>query len=292
MFQSLFHLKPILPDNDLENVLSPTELTFPGFVPNDDQLTVAQKVVKGTEPVLNIEGPPGTGKTSLAIAIIQLLIKQSPDVRILVCGPSNKSADRVAELLNKMLAESNDIDDSILWVLRVYSTPLEQTHKSCEVPNALHVLAETPTESNKDLLAQLQMKEDELVLLQGKRPEKTRGFIQKAIGKIRKRLQAKCFESRQPNVVITTCYGSGSHWLQGYDFTHVIIDEVGQAQIVEALFACAQISKMNAKQIMLVGDRHQLTPVILSNGVAGLILSTCLSAILEDSQMVLWIRLR
>ncbi len=70
--------------------------------------------MKGTEPVLNIEGPPGTGKATLAIAIIRLLIKRNPDERILVCGPSNKNADRVAELLNKMLTESKDIDDSTL----------------------------------------------------------------------------------------------------------------------------------------------------------------------------------
>ncbi|MCP3683320.1 MAG: hypothetical protein GY861_11580 [bacterium] len=93
------------------------------------------------------------------------------------------------------------------------------------------------------------------MMLQGKGPEEIKGTIQKAhelikeIAEIRKRLQAICFENRQPNVVITTCYGSGSHWLQGYDFTHVIIDEVGQAQIVEVLFACDQTSKMNAKQI-------------------------------------------
>ncbi len=298
MFEALFHLKPIPPDHNLENTVTSGEMTFPGFVPNDDQLMVAQKVVKGTEPVLNIEGPPGTGKTSLAIAIIRLLVKKNPDVRILVCGPSNKSADRVVELLNKMLTESSDIDDSTLRVLRVYSTPLEQIQKSGEVPNALHVLAEKLTPGNRHELEDLKMKQDELELLQGEGPEEVRGFTQKAhdlikeISEIRKRLQAICFETRQPNVVVTTCYGSGSHWLQGYNFTHVIVDEVGQAQIVEALFACTQISKMHAKQVILVGDRHQLTPIILSIGVAGLILSTCLSATLEDSRMVLRIRLR
>ncbi|MCP3681216.1 MAG: hypothetical protein GY861_00870 [bacterium] len=191
-----------------------------------------------------------------------------------------------------------DVDDSTLRVLRVYSTPLEQTHKTRNVPNVLHILAETPMDNNKELLAELRAKEDELMILQGKGPEEIKGIIQKAhevikeIAEIRKRLQTICFDNRQPNVVITTCYGSGSHWLQGYDFTHVIIDEVGQAQIVQALFACDQISKMNAKQIILVGDRHQLTPIILSLGIAGLILSTCLSAILEDSGMVVRIRLR
>ncbi len=48
------------------------------------------------------------------------------------------------------------------------------------VPNALHVLAERPTAGNRDELADLQMKEDELALLQGKGPEEVRGFTQKA----------------------------------------------------------------------------------------------------------------
>ncbi len=65
-------------------------------------------------------------------------------------------------------------------MLRVYSTPLEQTHKTCKVPNVLHILAETPTDNNKELLAELQAKEDELMIMQGKGPEEIKGIIQKA----------------------------------------------------------------------------------------------------------------
>ncbi len=117
LFQAMFHLRPILPDNNLENTISAKELAFPGFVPNADQLRIAQKVMKRTEPILNCEGAPGCGKTQTVVAIIRLLIKQSPETKILVCGPSNRSADRIVELLNKMLAESDDIDDSTLQVL-------------------------------------------------------------------------------------------------------------------------------------------------------------------------------
>ncbi len=298
MTEALFYLRSIPPDSEVGDTLSAAELSFPGFVPNQDQLRVAQKVIKGTEPVLNVEGPPGTGKSTLIAAIVRLLTKRDPEARILVCGPSNKSSDNICNLLTKIQMQTEDTDDSSLRVLRIYSTPLEQVQKSNEIPFALHVLAAKETTNNKEHLAELEAKHDELHLLQGKGPEEVQEFAQKAhalikeIEEIQKRLQAICFETTKPNVVVTTCYGSGTHWLESWEPTHVIVDEVGQAQVVESLFACAWISKMHAQQIILVGDRHQLAPVVLSGGTAGQILSTCLSAFLEDSQMVVRIRLR
>ncbi|MCP3682057.1 MAG: hypothetical protein GY861_05140, partial [bacterium] len=219
----------------------------------------------------------------LFVLLFVCLQKNPNETRILVCGPSNKSADRISDLLAKIAESENSPNKEFLRVLQIYSTPLEQIQKNGEKANALHVLAEKLSATNREELINLKSKTDELDLLQGKGP-KEKGFMPKAqelvkeIMGIRKRLQALCFEAKRPNVVVTTCYGSGTQWLEGFHPTHVIIDEAGQAQVTEALFACFAISKTQAQQIILVGDRHQLAPTVLSNGVAGQIQSTCLLA--------------
>ncbi|MCP3682056.1 MAG: hypothetical protein GY861_05135 [bacterium] len=76
MFQALFYLKPIFLDPQPQNILTLPELSFPGFIPNQEQLCISQKVIAGTEPILNIEGPPGCGKSVTICAIIRLLTKK------------------------------------------------------------------------------------------------------------------------------------------------------------------------------------------------------------------------
>ncbi len=71
----------------------------------------------------------------------------------------------------------------------------------------------------------------------------------------------------------------------------MIVDEVGQALLPEVLFAINQLSLEGAQQVFLVGDRHQLPPVVLSTGVVGELLETCLPAALELAKILVRIRL-
>ncbi|KAM9390050.1 RNA helicase Mov10l1 [Phaethornis superciliosus] len=68
-------------------------------------------------------------------------------------------------------------------------------------------------------------------------------------------------------IIITTCSSAGIFYQTGIrhgHFTHVILDEAGQASEPETLIPIGLISESNA-QIVLVGDPKQLGPVIKSN---------------------------
>ncbi|KFP00238.1 Putative helicase Mov10l1, partial [Calypte anna] len=68
-------------------------------------------------------------------------------------------------------------------------------------------------------------------------------------------------------IIITTCSSAGMFYQTGIrhgHFTHVILDEAGQASEPETLIPIGLVSESNA-QIVLVGDPKQLGPVIKSN---------------------------
>jgi chromosomal replication initiation ATPase DnaA len=66
-------------------------------------------------------GPPGTGKTFTIAETVQCLLRMNPNNRILICTPSNRAADRVAEKLMEYF-ESEDSAVTEGNVLRLYST--------------------------------------------------------------------------------------------------------------------------------------------------------------------------
>ncbi len=67
---------------------------------NDSQLESVQKVLTLKEGIALIEGPPGTGKTTTTIGLIRALMCRGE--RVLVCAPSNKAVQVLAERLLKL----------------------------------------------------------------------------------------------------------------------------------------------------------------------------------------------
>lgn len=55
------------------------------------------------KPVYLIQGPPGTGKTTVIVELVQQLIQQEPDIKILVVSQSNLAVDNVLERLPKKI---------------------------------------------------------------------------------------------------------------------------------------------------------------------------------------------
>ena len=45
--------------------------------------------------VLGLQGPPGTGKSETIVALVKLLLKINPDMKILIAAPSNAAVDSV-----------------------------------------------------------------------------------------------------------------------------------------------------------------------------------------------------
>ncbi len=292
IFQALFHRTQIIPkivENLPADVLA--DPGMPDFVPNEDQLQVATRILTCTDPILDVLGPPGAGKTSLVVAVVNALLKREPEATVLICTASNKAANHVSRLLGSVQQTQRATEDteSGLRPLRIFATPLEQIQKSTEMTCALHALAETKSPLNETDLEELQILEEELEALhQGEGPRNSQ-FKDRAtnlvtqITRLKKHMQGKFFDSYNPNVIITTCIGSADHRLEAWHPQFVIIDEISQALLIEALFACNKLSKTQGRQIILIGDYKQLAPVVLSVGPAGNILSTCTSTTMGES---------
>eukprot|EP00127_Corallochytrium_limacisporum_P002683 Clim_evm119s134 gene=Clim_evmTU119s134 len=242
-----------------------------------------------------IHGPPGTGKTMTLVEVIHQLLQRRKDghgnilpahpdreptgavdgqqtwpLRILVCGPSNVSADNVAERLLKRNIVSRD------RLVRV-------GHPARMLPSLIDACLDAQAErSDSASLARDARKElDRLAKELGKKGAMTRedrAAARTEIKNLRRDFrtldrQASLEVLERASVVVATCVGthSGQLWrlrdalsmkqgaIDGGYFDYAIIDEASQA-----IEAAAWLPMLMAKRVILAGDHLQLPPTVLS----------------------------
>ncbi|RVE48139.1 hypothetical protein evm_007199 [Chilo suppressalis] len=180
-----------------------------------------------------IFGPPGTGKTVTVIETILQILTSMPDSRILVATPSNSAANLVTE---RLLKYQHLISNSIIRLIAHYLVDSEN------IPEIIKPFCATLDLSTEDT-------------------SKSRHVVRDGIN-----LQCqKTFIGRH-RVTIGTCHCLGTLAQMGLPkghFTHVIVDEAGQATEPEIMIPMTFIDKENG-QIILAGDPMQLGPVIMS----------------------------
>ena len=71
------------------------------YLKNDESQRDAVLEALNKKPVYLIQGPPGTGKTTVIVEIVQQLIQQNSNVKILITSQSNLAVDNVLERLPK-----------------------------------------------------------------------------------------------------------------------------------------------------------------------------------------------
>lgn len=180
-----------------------------------------------------IFGPPGTGKTITVIETILQILSSLPDSRILVAAPSNSAANLITE---RLLNYRDKFSDSMVRIIAHYLTETDK------IPETIKPFCATLDIGTEDTCKSKYILKDKINL----------NCQTTFIGRHR--------------VTIGTCYSIGTLALMGLPkghFTHVIVDEAGQATEPEIMIPMTFVDKENA-QIILAGDPMQLGPVIIS----------------------------
>uniref|UniRef100_A0A182WBI2 RNA helicase n=1 Tax=Anopheles minimus TaxID=112268 RepID=A0A182WBI2_9DIPT len=184
-----------------------------------------------------IFGPPGTGKTVTIIELIHQLVAHVPSARVIVVTPSNSAAYLITERLARGgILQPGDF---------IRLVAMSQVERESVPEHLVQYCATVDVGDERNTLG------DVLVTESGLRMK----FQAKHIGRHR--------------VTISTCLGVGSLMLMSFDpnhFTHVIIDEAGQAMEPETLIPICQVSRTSGT-VVLVGDPKQLShPIHFSEG--------------------------
>ncbi|KAJ9071731.1 hypothetical protein DSO57_1034069 [Entomophthora muscae] len=194
---------------------------------------------------LVIYGPPGTGKTQTLVELVRQIV--CTDKRVLVCGPSNTSVDNLLERISAHAVTClrlGNPDRLKLQNLSQYllDTKVKQIDSVCRIRKQMDRLRDEIALCKDSSLQD--MKDNHLRQeLRNEEQKATKDIIDKH------------------KVICSTLSGAGSRVLNGQLFDVLIIDEATQALEPECWIAIS-----HAKSVVLVGDHHQLPPVILCPG--------------------------
>uniref|UniRef100_A0A182Q6P3 RNA helicase n=1 Tax=Anopheles farauti TaxID=69004 RepID=A0A182Q6P3_9DIPT len=178
-----------------------------------------------------IFGPPGTGKTVTIVELIHQLAANVPSARLIVVTPSNSAA----YLITERLARGGVLQPGDFIRL----VAMSQVERESIPEHLVQYCATVDVSDERSASGQV------LVTESGLRMK----FQAKHIGRHR--------------VTISTCLGIGALMQMHFEpnhFTHVIIDEAGQAMEPETLIAICLVSRAGGS-VTLVGDPNQLGPI-------------------------------
>lgn len=174
-----------------------------------------------------VSGPPGTGKTSTLIEYIHQVYRHLPKSKILVCTPSNTAANVVLSML-------------------IRSRWINLPNDVVRMVSYAHIQSGTLPNNLKRFCGTLPMDS----------PPSGMKII------------TELSDLTDYRIVITTVNYSGNFMRMGLfrHFTHLVVDEAGQALETETLIPLSLMQKSTA-QIALFGDEKQLGPVVMYNAL-------------------------
>ncbi|XP_060535428.1 probable RNA helicase armi isoform X2 [Cylas formicarius] len=202
---------------------------------NSKQKDAVINILKGVARPLPyiIFGPPGTGKTVTVIESILQLIRFVPEARLLVTAPSNSAADLIALRL---------IDSGILKPGNLVRLVSVNYATGDSIPARLVPYCATASYAKEGTADVNNVMENGMI----------------------------CDCSRavlgRHKITVSTCSSAGALYAMGFPrghFTHIVVDEAGQAAEPEVMIPLSFLDKWNG-QVILAGDPMQLGPVVLS----------------------------
>ena len=216
---------------------------------NEPQQDAIRFALESQEIAL-IHGPPGTGKTTTVVEILQQLLLRGK--RVLVCTPSNVAVDNIIERIPRNKANPPMI---------------RLGHPSRILPSALDYALDVQLKQcdSGQIVADIRTEIDDHL----KKVSKAKSYADrkalfteiKALRKDLRQREPKVLQDliTKARVIFSTLSGAGSKMIRDETFDVVMIDEVSQSLEPECWIAL-----MKAPKAILAGDPMQLPPTVLS----------------------------
>lgn len=224
-------------------------VTFTPFNKNlDHSQKAAVSKALGSNNVMLLHGPPGTGKTTAVVELILQEVKRSS--KILACAASNIAVDNLVERLACHRVKLVRMGHPARLLPQVLDSSLD----------AQVMRADNSSLAN-DVRKEMKVLNSKLLKAKDRR---TRGDIRRelrSLGKEERQRQQQAVADviKDSTVILTTLTGALTRQLRDTTFDVVIIDEAAQALEI----AC-WIALLKGRRCVLAGDHLQLSPTVQS----------------------------
>lgn len=194
---------------------------------NDKQREAVRKIIGPSQSTFILNGPPGTGKTLTLATAIELIFHQNSNRRILICAPTNKAADVIAEEVQKTkLVYQHEI-------IRLNSVSRDVEEQNSNLKPITRIVPHNIYEMDKFVYKWPELKEFQhfkIIIC-------TLGIVPTF---------AKFYK---PLLVLKECR-----------FSHIFIDEAGQSPEIDCWVPLCLLASPQTR-LILAGDSKQLGPV-------------------------------